>query len=265
MELDELHEILIMITSDIHLALSAEDVPYYVVGGSAIGCVRDKGHMVPWDDDVDIVFEDKYSEAVKYALEKHLSGKYILEFPNTKENHKGFFRVIQKNTCLIRNTRDRNDQGISVELFPMVDIPDDAIRKKMFFLLVKGYILLDKAGNFIPRPLIMVCIGFKKALKMALDKLSLSKCSSISSLNGLFFVDIVPKKYFSKPTTRILEGQEFYFPEFLEDYLEKIYGNYMDLPPEDKRKPTYLILDTKNSWTLHLEEAKKIERERRKM
>ena len=56
-ETQRLHEILMQMTSDIHDAFVSDDIPYFIVGGTAIGCIRDKGRMVPWDDDVDIVFD----------------------------------------------------------------------------------------------------------------------------------------------------------------------------------------------------------------
>lgn len=120
--MDKLHDILLEMMSDIHEALTSESVNYYVVGGAAIGLLRN-GDLIPWDDDVDIVFFRKDRSRIQDALLRHLSEKYIVETPNSHENHKGYLRVVKRDTCLIRSFRDRNDRGVCVELFEMIDVP----------------------------------------------------------------------------------------------------------------------------------------------
>lgn len=261
--MEKLHRILLEMTSDIHDAFVSDGIPYYVVGGTAIGCVRDNGNMVPWDDDVDIVFDAEHSDKVAESLRRHLSGKYIVELPGSRENHKGYFRVVKPDTCLIRSTYDRNDKGISIELFPMIGVPDGGFRRRVLFLMSRLHILLNMAGDYVPSPMVPVCVGFRKCVRMVIDRVcSGDDCSCVSPLNGCFFDEIVPRKMFGEPTPHEIMGVDLMFPQDLEGYLGAVYGDYMSLPPEEKRVPALLVLDTENGWRGHIDEARAIQKRR---
>lgn len=255
-----MHDILLEMLVDIDNAISSRNIPIYIVGGTSIGLKRN-GSFIPWDDDVDIVFDEKYSNDIENVLKSELSEKYIIESPNTVENHKSFFRVIKRNTCLIRNPNEKNSQGVSIELFPMVHVPDQGIKRKLYFGAMHCYIVLNNAGNYVPSFLRVFVLGAKKATKMFLDKMSTtSECTCVSSINGMFFHDIVPESLFGTPTYYSLSGKMLPFPEHLEDYLTYVYGDYMTPPPEEKRNPTFIVLDLENGWECHMDEARKIYR-----
>lgn len=186
--------------------------------------------------------------------------------PDSKENHKGYFRVVMPNTCLIRSVYDRNHKGISVELFPMIGVPDDGIRRKIQFLMSHAHILLNMAGDYVPRSMVPICIGFRKAIRMVMDRIGEGDdCSCISPLNGCFFDEIVPRDVFGDPTPREFMGKELMFPQDLEGYLGMVYGDYMSLPPIENRKPSYIVLDTENGWEGHMDEARAIQKKEKKL
>ena len=256
--MNELHEHLMRILLDIDEVLTRAEIPYYVVGGASIGCVRD-GHLIPWDDDIDLVFEDIHAPRIGEALVSGLNDRYIVELPNTRGNPRSYFRVVERDTTLIRNPNEKYAMGVAVELFSLVRVPDEGLPRKLYFGLVKGYMLLNDSGNITPRSLLFIGFGFKKVIRMMMDRLSSKhECSRLSALNGLFFNEIVPVEYFGTPTRRIIEGHPLPFPEHLEKYLEWIYGDYMAPPPESGRKPTYVILDLEKGWENHMEEARRI-------
>ena len=45
----------------------------------------------------------------------------------------------------------------------------------------------------------------------------------------------MPREYFGQGVTRIFEGISVNVPSNYDDYLKKMYGDYMQLPPEEKR------------------------------
>ncbi len=247
-EMDRLHDILLDMMSDIHQAFVTESVDYYVVGGAAIGLLRN-GDLIPWDDDIDIVFFRKDRDRVQNALLKHLSEKYIIETPNSHENHKGYLRVVKKDTCLIRSFKDRNYRGICIELFEMIDVPPNGIPRLLIDTISRNNILFNMAGDYVPKPLIPICIGMKRIGMSIADRImSKHPCDCVAPMNKCFFNEIVPKEVFGTPREMSIRGHKMMFPERLDEYLRIVYGDYMTLPPEECRVPSYLILDTEHSW-----------------
>lgn len=52
-------------------------------------------------------------------------------------------------------------------------------------------------------------------------------------------------------TTALFEGHEFSIVKRYDEYLKTLYGDYMQLPPEDKRTSGHniVVLDLKNDYT----------------
>lgn len=224
-----------------------------------IGCARNQ-RFVPWDDDVDILFEKQYESQVEDVLKRKLGDKYIIECPNTVNNHKQFFRIIKRDTCMIRDLRDKFYQGIDIELFPAIDVPDPGIRRKVFFMTMKMFNLLNEVEYFFPAGLRKFCNRAKKIFDMVFDKMiEDSTCSCMAPQSNLFFKEVFPKDLSGTPVKRPFMGTEIYFPEKFEEYLTINYGpNYMTPPPEGSCVPTYLVMDTENGPEEFLDEAREV-------
>ena len=49
------------------------------------------------------------------------------------------------------------------------------------------------------------------------------------------------KNWFKEPRLYIFENDSFYGPNDYDSFLKQLYGNYMQLPPEDKRRNHRII------------------------
>ena len=60
----------------------------------------------------------------------------------------------------------------------------------------------------------------------------------------------MPKEYYGKGTEGIFEGIKVNLPENYHAYLSSIYGDYMELPPVEKRNGHhyYEVLDPDKSY-----------------
>lgn len=52
-ELVDLHKVLLLMLDDLIEICKRNNLHFILIGGSAIGALRDKG-FIPWDDDIDI-------------------------------------------------------------------------------------------------------------------------------------------------------------------------------------------------------------------
>ena len=250
------------------------DIDYFLVGGSAIGVIRHKG-FIPWDDDIDVGMSRKdYDKFLKIA-EKDYSDKYSI----LNNDHNNKFPLMNTRWGLKGTeykTADMKDIpgefGIFLDIFCFDNIHDDdkIMRKqhtKAWFygkLLVLSGVKYPTLYYYGLKAKILRCIFFlahyvvklfgssrhlyKKALKYAL------MYKDVDTKRFAYMFD--PSRYTSMlsksdiyPTRRMkFENIEVSVPKHIEKYLEVRYGDYMTLPPEDKRHnhpPESLIFDKK--------------------
>ena len=62
------------------------------------------------------------------------------------------------------------------------------------------------------------------------------------------------RSLFGTPQLYPFEDAEFYGPEKIDDYLMHLYGNYMQLPPEDQRvfRHNFFFLDLNKPYKEYL-------------
>ncbi len=238
------------------------DLDYFLVGGCAIGIVRHKG-FIPWDDDIDVAMDRKdYDKFLKIAKEKY-SDKYTIlnndtnpKFPlmNTRWGLKG----TEYKTEDLKNIP--GEFGIFLDIFCFDNVPDD--NKLMKKQGTKAWFygkLLVLSG--VKRPTLYY-YGFKAKILHAIFFIAhyVLKIFHLTSRHfykkankyGTMYKDVDTKRFaymydpqrFTSmldksdiyPTKRMnFEGVSVKVPNKLEKYLSTRYGDYMKLPPEDKR------------------------------
>ena len=260
--LKKLQKIELGILKDFDKICEENNLDYFLCGGSLIGVVRHKG-FIPWDDDIDVGMNRKdYDKFLKIADEKY-SDKYTI----VNNDHNKYFPLMNTRWGLNGTeykTEDLKDIpgefGIFLDIFCFDNIPDDEklMRKqgtKAWFygkLLVlsgvkkpvlyqngiKAKIL--KAIFFISHYILKIFHltsrhFYKKALKYALQYQDEETKRFAYMFDPERFTSIEEKEMIY-PTKRMLfEGIKVKVPHNTDAYLKRRYGDYMTLPPEDKR------------------------------
>ena len=261
-ELKGLQSVEIEICKDIHDVCKKNNIGYSIAFGSLLGAVRHKG-FIPWDDDMDIVMFREDYEKFEKIFDKELGDKYYLMSPLRDSGYYGnVVKVEKKGTTFINkhSNRMKCPQGIFVDIFIYDKVPEDEkiFRKQknksrilamLIFLYCSPYPEIPLKGvsgvmakvicfvmhyvlHVIPRGNVLLYKKFIKACKMSNDTKS-DKYIIYQDVNASGTV--VDRKDVEPYDMICFDGEQLNIPNNYDKVLRNYYGDYMQLPPEDKR------------------------------
>lgn len=220
--------------------LEKENIPYMITDGSLLGAVRHQG-FIPWDDDFDIFLfgEDDY-EKITSILKKNLPEDLFVEDEDSeKKYYHAWSRVKCKKTYKKSNIypleNSYKNQGLSLDLFKLKKIKyselHDFIEKEhlLYIQRIKKYNLLtdeeiQKKYKSIPQ---------KKFISTDENSNDRLIYTGLCRRPAYEVDDILPLKKYK------FEDTYFYGPNNYHNILKGTYGDYMTLPPVEKRKTHY--------------------------
>ena len=274
-KIKELQNVLLDILIDIDFVCRKYQINYSLAGGSALGLIRHKG-FIPWDDDVDLLMtRSNYTRFCKLFL-KEMADKYWLHTPeDTKDYGLCLSRVRKKGTvCRSREDYRNNECGVYVDIFIVENTYNSAILRKIhgFFSLALGFIL--SCRNFWENRTLYKSIGettdnpsvFNAKIRLgflfSFFKVDTwthlwNKINSICKDNRSFFVTVPAgrKHFFGELYERKYLDEYMDMPFYHNDkkfiflimkgydyYLTKLYGDYLEIPPVEKREK-HIVLE----------------------
>jgi lipopolysaccharide cholinephosphotransferase len=267
-ERKELQRILLEIYCDIAEVCKKYNLKMLMGGGSCLGAVRHKG-FIPWDDDIDLIMPRTDYNKLLEVFDKELGEKYYLvDLVKTHSGQNLFAKIMKKNTTFIEKNTNANNSpaSIFVDIFPLEFLPDNRYIRSIYLFFAKLFtklifIIVDyQLTNLQVRyrdVAIYRNIG-KVTSVISVYKWNYLYSVFISSCSGNKFCflpsgghgvygELLPVDTYFPLSEGIFEGKKVNLPHRCDKYLKNLYGDYMKLPPLDKRQGNHPIMSFSTS------------------
>ena len=222
-------------------------IPYYMGGGGLLGAIR-HGGFIPWDDDLDFLVPRDYYPSVIAALKSDLPQQMVMKSIETEDSIWGEIVKIEDTAIEVKEKVGEGVlvHGAFIDVFPL-DYTNDSrtpfsrnwiIRRLLMAEAIRrgnAHSLTMKAVRAVPHVL-----GKTFYVRMVRALVAKRGRYQTSYWGAYGERETVPSYYWGKPTLYDFEDTQFYGIEQYALYLSHDYGDYMQLPREDKRK-THIV------------------------
>lgn len=253
----DIQQVSLEILKDVHSFCIKNNIRYSLSYGTLLGAIRHQG-FIPWDDDLDIMMPRPDYERF---IQSYQSTEGYKILPEGKDSMIAMARVYDtKKTHVVMDVSPwcKRDVGIWIDIFPI----DGAEENKSLFKQRVDVIYNLWIQNFKYR-LTQISYNTRKTfiqkLKLFIKKILWRKYNtskrhieiqklitygSTNHVTSLSVPDCKDKEYypidiFNEYIETKFEDANFLILKNYDFYLQKIYGDYMKLPPEEDRNPKH--------------------------
>ena len=215
-------------------------IEYYLDAGSLLGAVR-HGGFIPWDDDLDIVVPMKDFKRLSKALMEELPDSMVYQDRFTDWNFPSVIaKVRDKNSYFYEEecTDRLKEKGIFIDIFPIEKVPSMWWKRKIDYpyghciRAIHNY--TDKKDKFVSClifPFVWVLVQLTRIVNLFIPSEKIALCYGWRpTYNICNSKDIYPVKRMN------FEGFPACVPHNPDAVLKAYYGDYMQIPPEEKRQ-----------------------------
>ena len=252
--IEELKQLQLDILLQVRNFCNKNGLKYFLAYGTLLGAIRHKGY-IPWDDDIDIMMPRRDYDIFLRTFNGHCPS-LVVYAPELNSNYYApYANVCDSRTVLNEPylTHKGFTIGVKIDIFPLDFVPSDDSEYERICAESKR---LNNIRNIkISNPFFYGGIdAIKLCVKKALCSLQKYKkiqhrimtlATESAQISEMDVVDVIvfitiPNRRFSKAVIEDsvdveFEKEFFKAPAEYDTCLRSLFGNYMELPPIEKR------------------------------
>ncbi len=255
--LEESKKIQLEILNAVHDFCIKNKIQYFLISGTLIGAIRHNGY-IPWDDDIDIAMKRNDYD---FLVENFDNNEYgVSTCTNDSNCIFSFAKVYSKRTLKIEPVKfsKKMQLGIDIDVFVFNDCYDKAFALKKIktykiikYLWAASILSLKKINNIrdvfrniiaflmLPFPIQFTNFLARKMNKLSQEDIAHSNNEKIELLQSMSVVGnkiiIIKADWCQEVLLHKFENYQFWIPKGYHEILTTEFGDYMKLPPEEKR------------------------------
>jgi len=233
------------------------NIDYSLSWGSLIGSIRHHG-FIPWDDDMDLMMSrNNYNR----FIEVYDDPRFCIYTPSKDKNCIQLLtKVYRKDTMVIfDNYKKKSLFGLWISIFPYDNAPDEELKKwertrtflqNLYHYKTARYLDINSIRRFrrnvvkffLKVPVIPFSSFFlAEKIERHLSKYNNKKTTNICIWESDDFTRFLyfPSELFDEHIDVDFDGVKCRIIKGYDQFLRMYYGDYMQLPPEEKRAPSH--------------------------
>ncbi len=244
----EMKDMQLAMTESVARFCEEKGLRYSLGGGTLLGAIRHKGY-IPWDDDVDVMLPRPDYEVWRRTYKAEKCGYAMQHADNDLKFPFLFTKIYDPRTVL---EEKHCVSGVYIDVFPVDGLPVPekqmqyaAEQYKLKQLLWRCNLFFQensKDASWIECLLYRYRHWFaRKKIREFYNRYPYEKSEHAGGVVGSYpDKENVPRRVFDSYSTCEFEGRVFNRIADYDTYLKIIYGDYMQLPPEEKRVSHHL-------------------------